>query len=205
MKKLTWEEHGEVYQIPDWYKNGKFGIWTHWGPQTFPGAGGWYARHCYMKDFSKETWGRYAYKHHIKHYGHPSEIGYKDVCNMWKAEKLDADGLVKYFKSVGAKYVVTMGNHHDHFDCWDSKYHPWNSVNVGPKKDIIGEFEKAAKKYNLPLGVSCHDDRHLDWFKSAFGADKDGPYAGVPYDGHMTKEDGKGKWWEGLDPADLYG
>ena len=110
-----------------------------------------------------------------------------------------------YFKKIGARYFLIMANHHDHFDNFASSFHPWNSVNVGPKRDIVGEFEKSAKKYKIPFGVSSHDDRFLSWWLPAFGADKTGPYAGVPYDGNMTKEQGKGTWWEGLDPADLYG
>nr|WP_255578373.1 alpha-L-fucosidase [Chitinophaga sp. sic0106] len=98
-----------------------------------------------------------------------------------------------------------MANHHDHFDNFASTYHPWNSVNVGPKKDLIGMFSKSAKKIGMPFGVSSHDDRYLSWWLPAFGADSAGPKRGVPYDGNLTKADGKGKWWEGLDPADLYG
>ncbi len=205
-KELTWEELGEQYEFPKWYTEARFGIWVHWGAQTQPKeGGGWYARHMYMEDVGKQLWGKNAYSYHNKTYGHPSEIGYKDVINDWKAENLDTDALLQYFKSLGAKYFVALANHHDHFDNFNSSYHPWNSVNIGPKRDIIGEFEKSSKKYGIPFGVSSHDDRYLSWWLSAFGADISGPMKGVPYDGHMTKEDGIGKWWEGLDPADLYG
>ena len=205
-KKLTWEELREQYEFPKWYTEARFGIWVHWGAQTQPEmGGGWYARHMYMEDVGKQLWGRNAYSYHNKTYGHPSEIGYKDVIHEWKAENLDTDALLEYFKSLGAKYFVALANHHDHFDNFNSTYHPWNSVNIGPKRDIIGEFEKSSKKYGIPFGVSSHDDRFLHWWLPAFGADKTGPKKGIPYDGHMTKEDGKGKWWEGLDPADLYG
>ena len=110
-----------------------------------------------------------------------------------------------YFQGLGAKYFLIMANHHDHFDNFNSTYHRWNSVNVGPKRDIVGEFEKSAKKYNMPFGVSSHDDRFMSWWLPAFGCDETGPYANIPYDGNLTKEDGLGKWWEGLDPAELYG
>ncbi len=205
-KELSWEELSENYEFPAWYTEARFGIWVHWGAQTEPlQGGGWYARHMYMQDVKSEDWGRNAYSFHNKTYGHPSEIGFKDVINEWKAEKLDTDALVSYFKSIGAKYFVALANHHDHFDNFDSTYHPWNSVNMGPKRDIIGEFEKSSKKFDIPYGVSSHDDRFLGWWTSAFGADTSGPYKGVPFDGHMTIADGKGKWWEGLNPADLYG
>ncbi len=128
-----------------------------------------------------------------------------EVINRWKAERLDTDALVKYFKSMGARYVVVHVNHHDHYDNFDSSHHPWNSVKTGPHKDIVGLFEKSARKYGLRFGVSSHDDRMLRWWLPAFDADKSGPYKGIPYEGRMTKADGKGKWWEGLDPAQLYG
>ena len=100
---------------------------------------------------------------------------------------------------------MILANHHDRFDNFNSTHFKWNSVNVGPKRDIVGEFEKSSRKYGIPFAVSSHDDRFLNWWLPAFGADTSGVYKGVPYDGHMTKEDGIGKWWEGLDPAELYG
>ena len=203
---LTWEQLRERFECPAWFSEAKLGIWTHWGAQTQPElGGGWYARHMYMQELGRETWGVNAYPYHCKTYGHPSERGFKDVIHKWKAEKLNTDALMVYFKGLGAKYFVALANHHDHFDNFDSTHHPWNSVKVGPKRDIIGEFGASAKKHGIPFGVSSHDDRFQRWFLPAFGADKDGPKKGVPYDGHMTGADGKGKWWEGLDPADLYG
>lgn len=206
-KELTWEELREHFECPDWFAEARFGIWVHWGAQTQPElGGGWYARHMYQEDVGSQQFGKNAYPYHNKTYGHPSEKGFKDVIHAWKAENLDTDKLLKYFtKELGAKYFVALANHHDHFDNFNSTYQPWNSVNVGPKRDIIGEFKKSAEKYNIPFGVSSHDDRYLEWWQTAFGADATGPLKGVPYDGNLTKEDGIGTWWEGLDPADLYG
>ncbi|MCT4586823.1 MAG: alpha-L-fucosidase [Carboxylicivirga sp.] len=205
-KEPTWEELSAQYEFPQWFLEARFGIWLHWGAQTQPAeGGGWYARHMYQKDVGRETWGKGAYDYHVKTYGHPSEKGFKDVINEWKAEKLDADALMKYIKGLGAKYFMIMANHHDHFDNFNSTHHEWNSVIVGPKKDIVGEFEKAAKKYQLPFCVSSHDDRYKEWWLPAFGADIEGPKKGIVYDGRHTKADGAGKWWEGMDPANLYG
>ena len=97
-----------------------------------------------------------------------------------------------------------MANHHDNFDMYDSKYQPWNSVALGPKKDIIGLWAQAARKNGLRFAVSVHASHAWSWYEPAQGADKDGPLAGVPYDGKLTKADGKGLWWDGLDPQDLY-
>lgn len=205
-KELSWDELAEQYECPEWFRDAKFGIWFHWGPQSVPEqGGGWYARHMYMKDVGRQKFGKMANAYHIQTYGHPSEFGFKDVINSWKAENFDAEALINFSKENGAKYIVALANHHDHFDLFDSTYHPWNSVDVGPKKDIIGEFKTATHNAGLKFGVTSHDDRFLNWWKPAFGSDKEGEFAGIPYDGHLTKEDGKGLWWEGLDPVDLYG
>jgi alpha-L-fucosidase len=185
------------YQTPEWFKNAKFGIWAHWGPQCQPEQGDWYARGMYEE-------GSWQYKWHVQNYGHPSVFGFKDVINEWKAEKWNPEELVKLYKRVGARYFFAMGNHHDNMDLWDSKYQPWNSVNMGPKQDILARFAKAAKENDLPFGVSIHSAHAWRWLETAQRADKDGPYAGVPYDGNVLAEDGKGKWWEGYNPQELY-
>jgi alpha-L-fucosidase len=185
------------YQVPDWFRDAKFGIWAHWGPQCEPEVGDWYARGMYEE-------GSWHYKHHVETYGHPSKVGFKDIIHRWKAEKWDPDKLVAFYKQAGARYFFAMANHHDNLDLWDSKHQPWNSVNMGPKKDIIAGWEAAARKQGLRFGVSVHAAHAWSWYEVAQGADKTGPYAGVPYDGKLTKADGKGTWWEGYDPQDLY-
>lgn len=192
----TWESLKQ-YEVPEWFRDAKFGIWAHWGPQCEPEAGDWYARHMYYQD-------HWQYKYHVKHYGHPSEFGFKDVINEWKAEKWDPQELVALYKRAGARYFFAMGNHHDNLDLWDSKYHEWNSVNVGPKKDILAGWAQAARDNDLPFGVSIHSSHAWRWYESSQLSDKEGKYAGIPYDGKLTKADGKGKWWEGLDPQELY-
>ena len=195
---LSWDELQKEYQFPEWYTEARFGIWATIGPQSVPRlGGGWYARHMFMQDVGSQTFGRNAYAYHLKVFGPQSQKGYTEVIHQWKAERLNTDSLVAYFKSLGARYLVVHANHHDHFDNFASTYHPWNSVNMGPHKDIVGLFEQSARKYGLPFGVSSHDDRFLNWWLPAFGADTSGPYKGIPYEGRMTKADGNGKWWEG--------
>ena len=185
------------YQTPEWFRDAKFGIWAHWGPQCQSEQGDWYARNMYIQ-------GSRQYKSHLAEYGHPSTNGFKDVIHVWKAEHFDPDKLLKFYKDNGAKYFMALANHHDNFDLWNSKYQPWNSVNVGPHKDLIGGWAKAARKNGLRFAVSVHAARAWTWYEVAQGADKDGPLAGVPYDGKLTKADGKGLWWDGFDPQDLY-
>ena len=192
----TWSSL-ENYQVPEWFRNAKFGIWAHWGPQCLEGSGDWMARSMYLE-------GSAEYKHHVEHYGHPSEVGFKDIIPLFKAEKWNPDKLVEFYKKIGAQYFFALGNHHDNFDLWDSKYQAWNSKNMGPKRDILAEWEQAARKYELPFGISFHADHAWTWYEPSQRYDRNGPKAGVPYDGTLTKADGKGKWWEGYDPQDLY-
>lgn len=194
--KPTWESL-QKYDCPEWFRDAKFGIWAHWGPQCVEGSGDWNARSIYLE-------GSKQYKEHLKNYGHPSEYGFKDVLPDFKAENWEPDSLLRFYKSVGAKYFMVLGNHHDNFDLWDSTYQPWNSKNIGPKRDILGEWAAAAKKVDMPLGVSLHADHAWIWYEPSRRYDRNGSKIGVNYDGWMTKEDGKGKWWEGLDPQDLY-
>lgn len=165
-----------AYRIPEWFRDAKFGIWAHWGPQSSAEAGDWYARNMYIQ-------GSPQYEHHLKHYGHPSKFGFKDVIPTWKGEKFDPDYLVGLYKKAGAKYFVSMGVHHDNFDLWNSKHNRWNAANMGPKKDIVGSFRRAALNHGLHFGVSDHLWISYKWFAVSHLSDKEGPYAGVPYDG----------------------
>ncbi len=185
------------YQTPEWFRDAKFGIWAHWGPQCEPEHGDWYGRMMYIPS-------ERDYKSHLAEYGHPSTNGFKDVIHEWKAENFDPDKLLKFYKENGAKYFMALANHHDNFDNYNSKYQPWNSVAIGPKKDLIGGWAAAARKNGLRFAVSVHASRAWSWYEVAQGADTSGPMAGVPYDGKLTKADGKGLWWDGLDPQDLY-
>jgi alpha-L-fucosidase len=192
----TWDSLHQ-YQCPDWFRNAKFGIWACFGPQNVPEDGDWYARNLYVE-------GSRQNKYHVAHYGPPSQFGFKDVIHLWRAEHFDAEKLVALYKKVGAQYFFVMANHHDNFDLYDSRYQPWNSVQVGPHRDIVGEFARAAHAQGLPFGVSVHAAHAWSFYEIARSADKTGPFAGVPYDGKLTKADGPGKWWDGLDPQELY-
>jgi alpha-L-fucosidase len=170
------DESLKQYQYPEWFRDAKFGIWAHWGPQAVPRQGDWYAKKLYQE-------GSPDYKYHLEHYGHPSEFGYKDIIPLWKAEKWDPDKLMALYKKAGAKYFVSMGSHHDNFFLWNSKLNKWNAVNMGPKKDVVALWQQAAKKQGLKFGVSEHLGASFTWFQSAHGADKQGLKAGIPYDG----------------------
>ncbi len=195
--KANWDSLS-AYNTPEWFRDAKFGIWAHWGPQCQPEYGDWYAREMYMQ-------GSRQYKYHLEKYGHPSKFGFKDVINEWKAEQWRPDDLIALYKKAGARYFMALANHHDNFDLYKSRYQKnWNSTKIGPGKDLISGWEAAARKHDLYFGVSLHAAHTWSWMETARRFDKDGPYAGISYDGILTKADGKGKWWEGLDPQELY-
>jgi alpha-L-fucosidase len=139
----------KAYRYPDWFRDAKFGMWAHWSPQCVPEQGDWYARGMYVQ-------GNSQYNHHVKTYGHPSQFGYKDICRLWRAENWNPEELIRLYAKTGAKYFVALGNHHDNFDCWNSKHQPWNCVNVGPKKDIVGTWGRIARAHGLKFGVTYH-------------------------------------------------
>jgi alpha-L-fucosidase len=196
--KPTWASLAAGYKCPDWFRDAKFGIWAHWTAQCVPEQGDWYARNMYLQ-------GSHDYAYQVAHYGHPSVSGFMEMDNLWKAEHWDPQRLMALYKAAGAKYFFALANHHDNFDNYDSTFHAWNSVRVGPKTDIVGRWEQAARAAGLRFGVSNHSSHAWHWLQVAYGYDPEGPLAGVRYDAfRLTKADGKGKWWDGLDPQDLY-
>ena len=96
------------------------------------------------------------YNYHVETYGHPSQFGYKDICHFWRTDQWNPEELIRLYAKTGAKYFVALANHHDNFDCWDSKYQPWNSVNVGPREDIVGTWGKIARAHGLKFGITFH-------------------------------------------------
>jgi alpha-L-fucosidase len=195
----TWDSIDKHYTVdPAWLRQAKFGIWVHFGPQSAGESGDWYARKMYQP-------GTLAYENHLREYGPPSASGYMELLHKWNPTKLDPAKLVKIYKDAGARFLIVQGVHHDNFDNWNSTYQPWNSVNMGPHRDLLGEWSKATKAAGVRYGVAFHHEYSWWWYQPAFGSDTTGPHAGVPYDANQTLADGKGKWWEGYDPRLLYG
>jgi alpha-L-fucosidase len=182
------DESLKQYRYPEWFRNAKFGIWSVWGPMSVARQGDWYSKNLYIHDSfdcEKNEYHRSSgqYRYHLAHYGHPSEFGFKDLIPLWKAEKWNPDEQMKLFKRAGAKYFVTIATHHDNFFLWNSKLHKWNAANMGPKKDVVGLWKKAAVNEGLFFGVTEHLGASYNWFQVAHGADQLGDKAGVPYDG----------------------
>ncbi len=194
----SWDSLEAGYSTPDWFRDAKFGIWAHWGPQCVPEFGDWYGRQMYIQ-------GNPYYDHHVKTYGHPTEVGFMEFIKDWKVDKWQPDHLISLYKAAGAKYFVSLANHHDNFDMFDSTYQPWNVTRLGPKRDIVGTWEKAARAQGLKFGASNHSAHAWHWWQTAYSYDAEGAKKGIRYDAaRLKKADGKGKWWEGYDPQELY-
>jgi alpha-L-fucosidase len=144
----TWQSLRQ-YQTPDWFRDAKFGVWACFGPQCQAEDGDWYGRGMYDVGSAQN-------KFHLARFGPPEKFGFKDLARAWHAENWDPEKLVSLYKRAGAQYFFAMVNHHDNFDCWNSKYQPWNSVNMGPQKDLVAGWAKAARNTGLRFGVSVH-------------------------------------------------
>ncbi len=165
------------FKCPEWLLDAKFGIWSHWGPQSVPMAGDWYARNMYIE-------GHEQYNFHVRNYGHPSKFGYKDICKLWRAENFNPGELMALYKKAGARYFMAQSTHHDNYFNYDSDINPMNSVKVGPGKDICALWQAAAKEQGMYFGLTEHLGASYSWWRTNKYCDSYGPYKGVPYDGN---------------------
>jgi alpha-L-fucosidase len=152
----TWESLTQ-YQVPDWYQDGKFGIFIHWGVYSVPAfANEWYPRNMYLE-------GTPEFEHHVKTYGPHVRFGYKDFIPQLTGANFDADQWAQLFKEAGARFVVPVAEHHDGFAMYDCSFSDWTAVKMGPKRDIVGELADATRKQDMVFGVSSHRAEHW-WF-----------------------------------------
>jgi alpha-L-fucosidase len=154
--RVEWESLA-TYEIPEWYRDAKFGIFIHWGAYSVPAFGSeWYPRNMYREGSSE-------YQHQVATYGSPDKFGYKDFIPLFKAEHFDSAAWARLFKEAGAKYVVPVAEHHDGFAMYDSGLSDWTAAKMGPHRDVIGELAKAARAEGLRFGTSSHRVEH-DFF-----------------------------------------
>ncbi|WP_281228326.1 alpha-L-fucosidase [Flavobacterium aquiphilum] len=163
----TWESIKENYSTPEWFLDGKFGIFIHYGVYTVAAhASEWYPRHMYSNP-EVQRW-------HTEHFGGTvDKIGYKDLIPLFKMEQFNAQEWADLFEASGAKYVVPTAEHHDGFAMYDSKLTKWDSKDMGPKIDFIGELSKAVRKKGLKFGVSNHRMEHWDFMYPKLGTKTD--------------------------------
>ena len=185
VQQYNFEPTGESlmnYKVPQWYEDAKFGIYFHWAPFSVAAyKTEWYPHWMYSPErIKKRRDFQDIPKHHVDTWGTLDKFGYKDFIPLFKAEKWNPDEWVQLFKEAGAKYVVSAAVHHDGFAMWDSKYIPYNSKAMGPKRDVVGEFIKAARKADLKTGVSTHYGRHWAYYTFRPEYDNWGPkYEGL--------------------------
>ena len=149
----------EQYEIPQWYRDAKLGIFIHWGAYSVPAFGSeWYPRQMYINAVRR---GDNFFEHHTKTYGPQKSFGYKDFIPRFKAEKFDAQKWISLFRAAGARYVVPVAEHHDGFPMYDCSYTRWDASEMGPQRDVIGELAKAARSAGMKFGVSSH--RAFNW------------------------------------------
>jgi len=179
----SWEDMIQHYQVPEWFRDGKIGVWAHWGipssiDENRPNDGSHYGRRMYGPSSSEQGGQREMTEKlaafHSKRYGPPAEFGYEKLVPLFKGEKWDPETLVKFFKQNGARFIMPVATHHDNFDMYDSS-HPWNSVDMGPKRDTILEWKNAAKKHGMKFGVSTH----LYWSPAFFATAREHQQSGT--------------------------
>lgn len=156
----TWDSLCE-HPTPKWYEKGKFGIFIHWGVYSVPAFGNeWYPRNMYKKGSSENL-------HHVKKYGTLDKFGYKDFIPMFKAEKFDPSQWAELFKEAGAQFVVPVAEHHDGFKMYASELGSWNSTEMGPMRDVLGELKTEIEERNMVLGASTHRAENYWFFNGA--------------------------------------
>ncbi len=171
------------YEVPGWFQDAKLGIFIHWGVYSVPAFGSeWYGRHMYMDtaNFSAQLYHKSdgphrVYKHHIKTWGDPKKFGYKDFIPLFKGEKFNADEWISIFKKAGARYVVPVAEHHDGFAMYNSGLTRWNSVDMGPKRDVLKELMDAGRKRGMKVGSSSHYAFNWTYFNKKAHFDTSNP------------------------------
>ncbi len=205
----NWESIKKHYKDPEWFNNQKFGIFIHWGVYAVPAFGSeWYPRNMYMDEDRlsatlevEKKGATREHLHHVKTYGNPKEFGYKDFVPLFKAEKFNAAEWIDLFKKSGAKYVVPVADHHDGFAMYKSNTTRWNSVNMGPKKDIIGELFKEGRRKGLIMGASSHYAFNWSFYNKKDAFDTTDPEFADLYSKKGTdpnepvSEEFKEQWW----------
>ncbi|MFL9843561.1 alpha-L-fucosidase [Flavobacterium rhizosphaerae] len=156
----TWESLAQYDQTAKWFKDAKFGIYAHWGVLSVPAyANDWYPRNMHIEGTDEN-------KHQIETYGPLSKFGYHDFVPMFKAQQFNADEWAGLMVQAGAKFGGIVAEHHDGWSNWASKLNPWNSMDKGPHRDLVGELATAIKGHGLKFVTSFHKDRNLQLFQN---------------------------------------
>ncbi|APZ45479.1 alpha-L-fucosidase [Polaribacter reichenbachii] len=205
----NWESIKENYKDPEWFNNQKFGIFIHWGVYAVPAYGSeWYPRNMYMDKNRLSATLKVEHEgstreflHHKKTYGDQQKFGYKDFVPMFKAEKFSAVEWIDLFKKAGARYVVPVADHHDGFAMYKSNTTRWNSYDMGPKRDVLGELFKEGRKKGMIMGASSHYAFNWSFYNKETYFDTSNPAYADLYSKKGTdinepvSEEFKQQWW----------
>ncbi len=153
----TWDSLRQ-HQDPEWFRDAKFGIYFHWGVYSVPAfKTEWYPHYMYIE-------GHEINKHHVEKYGHPGKFGYKDFIKDFKAEHFDPDAWAELFKKAGARFAGPVTEHADGFAMWDSQLTKWDAMDMGPKRDIVGDLAKSIRKQDLKFITTFHHQWLWAWY-----------------------------------------
>ena len=177
----TWESL-QNYDCPEWFRDAKFGIYTHWGPYSVPAwENEWYPRLMYSKN--DERRGSRFYDHHRETWGDVSEFGYKDFIPLFRAEHFDADEWADLFHKSGARFAGPVAQHHDGFAMWDSELTEWDAMDMGPGRDIVGELAAAVRERGMRFVTSFHHAYHWKYYEPSYDLEntdtRDPEFAGI--------------------------
>jgi len=206
----NWESIKKNYKDPAWFNNQKFGIFIHWGVYSVPAYGSeWYPRNMYMDENRlsatlkiEKPGPTNEYLHHRKTYGDQKKFGYKDFVPAFKAEKFNATEWINLFKKSGARYVVPVADHHDGFAMYKSNTTKWNSHNMGPKRDVLGELFKEGRAQGLIMGASSHFAFNWSFYNKKEHFDTMDPMYADLYSSkgtdvnEPTSDKFKKRWWD---------
>ncbi len=146
------------HQVPQWFRDSKFGLYAHWGIYAVPGFGNeWYGK--WMYDPAHEI-----HRQHRERFGSPADYGYARFIDGFTAEQYDPEEWAELFQASGARYAGFSLAHHDGFGLWDSDVYRWNAGKLGPKRDLYGELAAALRQRDMRLVAPFHIIRGFNWF-----------------------------------------
>lgn len=153
----TWESMKQ-FEVPEWFRDAKFGIYFHWGPYSVPAhETEWYSHFMYVPDHP-------IHQYHTETWGPVHEFGYKDFIPLFTAEKFNAAEWVSLFKKAGAKFAGPVTEHADGFAMWDSELTEFDAMDMGPKRDIVGEMEQAIRAEGMKFITTFHHQWLYAWY-----------------------------------------
>jgi alpha-L-fucosidase len=169
----TWESLA-AHRTPQWFEDAKFGIFIHWGVYSVPAF-------CDTSTYSEwyQHWldtnahGGLERRFHEANYG--ADFAYRDFAPLFRAELFEPAQWAEVFRRAGARYVVLTSKHHDGFCLWPSavasevRGHPWNSVETGPRRDLVGELTQAVRAAGLEMGLYYS---FMEWHNPLFESDR---------------------------------